>query len=310
MESKRPYALEGEILQRATNASLRSREAVGVELEPHGQDLVEFVIPLDVVVYVGWDQSLSVAAKRVKFALVNQLRYTIRNWAQQDDSGSQAAPTPFHFRVNKVSHLITALYPLVGDQSNEDSLRMCPLRSFVHSFIRSDDKNPEKILNNNNQILIGPIRQGLHQRFRIPEDRPAFRIRNAFDFVISSDQRLRNPHLSLGPSPVVEGKKYLVQGDLLYYHYMQDSFDDKGWGCSYRSLQTLCSWFLLQNFTSLPVPSHQQIQSTLVKLGDKEPNFVGSKKWIGSFELSLIFDSLYGVRRPLISSTKMTETSS
>ena len=33
-----------------------------------------------------------------------------------------------------------------------------------------------------------------------------------------------------------------VQGRYAYHHYMQDKFDDNGWGCAYRSLQTLVSW--------------------------------------------------------------------
>jgi hypothetical protein len=133
--------------------------------------------------------------------------------------------------------------------------------------------------------------------------------------------RLRNPHLSLGPSGgkiifalslplflyfipsrpsfhliVVDGTQHLVRGDYLYYHYGQDGFDDKGWGCSYRSLQTLCSWFQLQHYSSKLVPSHPEIQEILVQMGDKQADFAGSKNWIGSVELSLILDQLFGVQ--------------
>lgn len=38
-------------------------------------------------------------------------------------------------------------------------------------------------------------------------------------------------------------KVQIVQGLYIYYHYMQDNFDDNGWGCAYRSLQTIISWF-------------------------------------------------------------------
>ena len=48
---------------------------------------------------------------------------------------------------------------------------------------------------------------------------------------------------------------------------MQDKFDDKGWGCAYRSLQTLWSWFQCQSYTLLDVPSHRAIQQTLVDIG-------------------------------------------
>lgn len=53
---------------------------------------------------------------------------------------------------------------------------------------------------------------------------------------------------------------YLVQGIYSYHHYMQDRLDDKGWGCAYRSLQTICSWFQQQGYVERPVPSHKDIQ--------------------------------------------------
>ena len=56
------------------------------------------------------------------------------------------------------------------------------------------------------------------------------------------------------------GEQTLVDGHYAYYHYMQDNFDDNQWGCAYRSLQTLCSWFILQGYTTKPVPTHAQIQ--------------------------------------------------
>ena len=34
-----------------------------------------------------------------------------------------------------------------------------------------------------------------------------------------------------------------VQGIYSYHHYRQDRIDDSGWGCAYRSLQTIVSWF-------------------------------------------------------------------
>jgi hypothetical protein len=39
------------------------------------------------------------------------------------------------------------------------------------------------------------------------------------------------------------GEQAVVQGNYAYHHYMQDNFDDDGWGCAYRSLQTIISWF-------------------------------------------------------------------
>ncbi len=79
--------------------------------------------------------------------------------------------------------------------------------------------------------------------------------------------RLSNVHQGLPPSGVVGGTVHLVSGVYDYYHYMQDRVDDKGWGCAYRSLQTLCSWFQRQGYTSMTPPSHRDIQTTLVQIG-------------------------------------------
>ena len=51
-----------------------------------------------------------------------------------------------------------------------------------------------------------------------------------------------------------------MDGTYTYHHYMQDRFDDDKWGCAYRSLQTLVSWFRHQGYTTVPIPTHRQIQ--------------------------------------------------
>lgn len=120
------------------------------------------------------------------------------------------------------------------------------------------------------------------------------------------------PSLEIGP--------FLKEGDKLeeilgvnkkieyeYWHYCCDSFDDRGWGCGYRTLQTIASWII--NRQSLPlseqpinensakaVPSIPEIQRVLVEdLKDKPNSFLGSRDWIGSFEVCLVLDYLYDV---------------
>lgn len=56
------------------------------------------------------------------------------------------------------------------------------------------------------------------------------------------------------------GRVETVRGIYAYHHYMQDNFDDSGWGCAYRSFQTIWSWFLLNGFTDKPIPTHKEIQ--------------------------------------------------
>ncbi|CAI5727947.1 unnamed protein product [Hyaloperonospora brassicae] len=87
----------------------------------------------------------------------------------------------------------------------------------------------------------------------------------------------------------------LVDGFYGYYHYLQQSLNDKGWGCAYRSLQTLASWLFIQHYTQQRFLSHEHIQSVLVKMGDKPARFKGSTEWIGSVEVGYVLDELFGV---------------
>lgn len=48
---------------------------------------------------------------------------------------------------------------------------------------------------------------------------------------------------------VENGIKYLVRGDYVYHHYMQNGYDDKGWGCAYRSFMTVLSWLIENGYT-------------------------------------------------------------
>jgi hypothetical protein len=81
---------------------------------------------------------------------------------------------------------------------------------------------------------------------------------------------------------------------------MQDSFNDNGWGCAYRSLQTLLSYFKCEGYAtpSFEIPTHKgnylllrviflEIQTALVELEDKEKSIIGSSQWIGAFEVNL-----------------------
>ncbi|CAH8307231.1 unnamed protein product [Eruca vesicaria subsp. sativa] len=149
------------------------------------------------------------------------------------------------------------------------------------------------------------VRKSLHMRLGLPLDRPLLRTANALDLSVNDESRsntkkrgsilLKDVHIGIPSSGVSEGVSSLIQGSYEYYHYLQDSFDDSGWGCAYRSLQTIISWFRLQHYTSISVPSHREIQQTLVEIGDKEPSFVGSREWIGAIELSFVLDKLLGV---------------
>ena len=95
---------------------------------------------------------------------------------------------------------------------------------------------------------------------------------------------------------------HFIDGPYLYLHYGHLGVDDRGWGCAYRSLQTLVSYFYLNGYieekynnsnTSAHydnnpyffIPTHEEIQRLLVSIGDKPSSFLNSREWIGSFEV-------------------------
>ncbi|CAF0798722.1 unnamed protein product [Rotaria sordida] len=101
-------------------------------------------------------------------------------------------------------------------------------------------------------------------------------------------------------SKVKGGQQTLIDGHYAYYHYMQDNFDDNMWGCAYRSLQTICSWFILQGYTTKSVPTHTQIQQILVDIEDKPKKFLNSRQWIGSMEVSFVLQNYLNVECKII----------
>eukprot|EP00455_Lapot_gusevi_P055605 TRINITY_DN9060_c0_g3_i1.p1 TRINITY_DN9060_c0_g3~~TRINITY_DN9060_c0_g3_i1.p1 ORF type:complete len:525 (+),score=108.65 TRINITY_DN9060_c0_g3_i1:1088-2662(+) len=154
-------------------------------------------------------------------------------------------------------------------------------------------------------------RQQLHAAWHLPLDRPLLRISNSIDVDLyphmGVDGILIDLHLSeefeqlQRVSGVNNGRRYFVQPSYAYFHYQQHNFNDKGWGCAYRSLQTLCSWLYLQRYTNQPIPSHHAIQACLVANDDKPAHFEGSSEWIGAIELSVVLHHLFGVTCKILS---------
>ncbi|KAF4532024.1 hypothetical protein B566_EDAN011871 [Ephemera danica] len=87
-------------------------------------------------------------------------------------------------------------------------------------------------------------------------------------------------HVELPYSSDVTDIGHFVQGSYQYFHYGCDGFNDKGWGCGYRTLQTLCSWIHLNNHLpdSPRVPSIPDIQDLLITIGDKPESFRNSMR--------------------------------
>uniref|UniRef100_A0A803KQF1 Probable Ufm1-specific protease n=1 Tax=Chenopodium quinoa TaxID=63459 RepID=A0A803KQF1_CHEQI len=211
---------------------------------------------LEVICYAVKDLPLSHAVSKLMIpALLDQLT-TMKNIIARSFLAQHPQIRPYHFRPPGILHPITAIYEL--------------------SYGETELKQVE-------------ARRSLHLRLGLPSDRPLLRVANALKVAKSISNE------GVSSKKVSGGLMSLVQGSYEYHHYLQNGFDDSGWGCAYRSLQTIISWFRLQHYTSIDVPTHREIQEALVEIGDKDPSFIGSREWIGAIELSYVLDKLLGV---------------
>jgi hypothetical protein len=96
---------------------------------------------------------------------------------------------------------------------------------------------------------------------------------------------LKNVHESL-PAPTNSGISYIAKQPYEYYHYKCDDLNDTGWGCGYRTTQSICS-SLQQILKKGKVPTIPEIQEILIKIGDKNESFLNSRSWIGTLEVQL-----------------------
>lgn len=234
-------------------------------------------LPVDCVVCVSSSDTIQHACQRLLEELINQLNDMKRVTLQHLKGTSMPVPEPLHFLLPQPHGLVTVVYPAGVSDSQ-----------------------------------LQTTRQNLHLKYGLPEDKPYFRRANAYHFPSEpyKDGYLRNPHSSITNPSFVDGKVYLVQGVYSYHHYMQDRIDDNHWGCAYRSLQTICSWFQQQGYVERSVPTHKEIQQALVDVGDKQASFVGSCQWIGSFEVQVVLNQLLGVTSKIMFVSQGTELGS
>ncbi|XP_048481073.1 probable Ufm1-specific protease 2 [Plutella xylostella] len=179
------------------------------------------------------------------------------------DGAGLRLPETFHFLPQELGHFLTRVVPKgIPDESMESE------------------------------------RRALHELLNLPTDRPLFRRGNAH--ADSYGGRLINPHEAIPLQPRADSVVALVRGRYAYHHYLQDGAADDGWGCAYRSMQTIFSWFRYQGYTTVDIPTHRDIQKCLVDIGDKPSSFVGSKQWIGSTEVMFCLETLLGVQSRII----------
>ncbi|XP_012528343.2 ufm1-specific protease 2 [Monomorium pharaonis] len=209
--------------------------------------------------------NLNVKSTELHAILVESTCRNIRLIEMQQENHSEDTklliklPEVMHFKPQGCGHLITVVYP--SNSTNDSTME---------------------------------YRKALHKALALDLTRPYFRRGNAVNFNTQTNGILVNPHQALLYKGVV-GKLSIVDGLYSYHHYMQDNFDDNGWGCAYRSLQTIISWYRLQGYSDIPIPSHRKIQQCLVDIGDKSFTFLGSKQWIGSTEVSFVLQTLLNI---------------
>eukprot|EP00731_Ephydatia_muelleri_P037354 Em0447g9a len=123
------------------------------------------------------------------------------------------------------------------------------------------------------------MRKALHHFLGVPQDCPYFRHTNREYFSKITGAHLSPPSINHpSPSPSPQEHILLVLMQL------------------YATQETLWSWFVYQGYTSRAPPTHRQVQQALVDVRDKEPSFVGSREWIGSFEVSTCLNQLLGIQ--------------
>lgn len=73
----------------------------------------------------------------------------------------------------------------------------------------------------------------------------------------------------------------MLHGSFIYFHYGVDGFADQGWGCGYRTVQSILSWLVNEELPP-SIPTMQEI------LG------VSGRAWIGVSEAVVLLDELHG----------------
>jgi hypothetical protein len=115
---------------------------------------------------------------------------------------------------------------------------------------------------------------------------------DSFPRLFSQDKssRLIDPHCLVSDWPA---DSIVAQDGTEYFHYTVDGYNDIGWGCAYRSIQTILSWFINnRNFTSR-APSIIELQTLLKDIDYAHASLVpGSKEWIGCIEGGSILHTL------------------
>eukprot|EP00730_Choanoeca_flexa_P002770 TRINITY_DN11168_c0_g1_i10.p1 TRINITY_DN11168_c0_g1~~TRINITY_DN11168_c0_g1_i10.p1 ORF type:complete len:219 (+),score=39.60 TRINITY_DN11168_c0_g1_i10:96-752(+) len=88
----------------------------------------------------------------------------------------------------------------------------------------------------------------------------------------------------------------VIDRSVLFYHYCIDGYNDKGWGCGYRTLQSIVSSLRLAALIDADKePSLPDIQAILVAAGEYPASMQHSTTWIGANEAGRFLQHAYNL---------------
>ncbi|VEN57237.1 unnamed protein product [Callosobruchus maculatus] len=241
-KSVTPTILDADLLQKLSvgEADISLNHSPVCVLNKSNKKIINTYCKINSLAMIPFDAQLSDIFKILQIAILKYIvHYEEKFWPCFMENTSLEIDG-YHFYPPESGHFLTLLYPAV--KSDQDLVTE---------------------------------RLSLHQLLMMNENFPMFRRANQFiSNNIEVDGPLLNPHV--GVRTVDNGgNQCLVRGNYKYYHYCQNGMDDSGWGCAYRSLQTLASWLKLQGYVDREVPTFHEIQKCLVDIKDKPSTFLG-----------------------------------
>lgn len=245
-----------------------------INYDSGNKDLLLLHIPLLSISYFSKNDNLVQSLISHRNSIIEDLYNNIENMIFFDEIENRwIVYTLFHFKPFKYHDVISLYYP-----------------------IDSYPQISEKLKATYGNILLSSSVEMYDPRNSIQPDQKSY-----------DNNKLSNIHNYVSKP---DGSIVTVQGKYDYYHYCMDGIMDNGWGCAYRSFQTICSWLIYQNFINAKVPTHIEIQKALVEMGDKDRTFIGSKEWIGAVELSFCLDFMFNIRSKILNINSGSEMDS
>lgn len=263
-----------------------------------------------------------VEATQAKDVIAPYLRNSLVEKSYYSSSRMSLTPTCFISKNSTFKQLISAFHEVMTRQetvlseteglvSRIEAHKLATPR--LYNFLLPGWSHPVVVClpqNKSDEQLVEFRKNVLHQVF-MQVERPTFRRsmalmsegeRGAGDNVGGDDvvYQLVCPHVGLDETRFKGCEIAYVKGEYTYHHYKQDGVDDTGWGCAYRSLQTIVSWAKYHGYCSKPVPTLKRIQEVLVRMGDKPKRFIGSNSWIGSIEVQRVLEDYAGMSSKIV----------